>query len=431
MMQKQYRRLVAAVSMAALCTTTACSNLLEVTLPGIVTTDDMQNPRNAQALVNGVVLDFECAWSNYVVATNALSDQMINSNQVALILPWYIRQVLPEFVGLVGTCDGNQGYFPYVPMQTARTGAERAAEIISGFSETAVPTKASMLATVGVYGAYATLALGEGFCEAVITPGTIVPPRAMIQRAEERFSQVLASNPSADIRNMALVGRARARLDLGDFAGAMTDAGAVPRGFSRPVTRGAGERHRWNLQYEFQNNRENKALAYGTVAPRFRTLSFEGVPDPRLGVGAAEGFGNDNTTPFFPHNKATSRSTPMPLASFAEARLTRAEAAARSGNLAMARQLINEMHTEAGLPPFDPSGSATASQVLTQVIDERSRELFLQGGHRLNDMLRFRGTPQQIPFRGEPGSDHPNGRDHRQLDYGTTTCIPLPLAERR
>jgi hypothetical protein len=431
-MQMRIRRLLAGLGCALVTTVAACDNPLEVKLPGVVTEGDLTNPLNATSLANGVVLDFECGWSNYVVAANALSDQLINANTVALIQPWYLRQILPESHanGLTGTCDTFQGYFPYVPLQVTRRGAERAAELIGGFTDAAVPNKAALLATVKVYGAYAALALGEGFCEAVITPGSVVPSREMLQRAEQEFTAVITANPAADLRNMALVGRARVRLDLGNFAGAIADATAVPRGYSRVATRGAGERHRWNLVFEFQNNLDNTAFVYGSVAPRFRNLTFNGVPDPRLGVGAQRGTGNDLTTPFFPHNKATSRATPLPIATFVEARLVRAEAAARSGDLSTARLLINEMHTEAGLPPYDPGNTATAAQVLGQVIDERSRELFMQGGHRLNDMLRFRNTEHKIPFRGEPGSDHPTGRDHRQLDYGPTTCIPLPLAER-
>jgi hypothetical protein len=35
--------------------------------------------------------------------------------------------------------------------------------------------------------------------------------------------------------------------------------------------------------------------------------------------------------------------------------------------------------------------------------------MFAEGGHRLNDHLRFRGTQWAIPFKGEPGSIHPTG----------------------
>ena len=57
-------------------------------------------------------------------------------------------------------------------------------------------------------------------------------------------------------------------------------------------------------------------------------------------------------------------------------------------------------------------------------------ELFVEGAWRLNDMLRFRDSPFEIPFKGEPGSIHPNGFDQTGQVYGSTTCLPLPDAER-
>ena len=64
------------------------------------------------------------------------------------------------------------------------------------------------------------------------------------------------------------------------------------------------------------------------------------------------------------------------------------------------------------------------------VLEERRRELFVEGGHRLNDMLRFRGTQYEIPFLGEPGSIHPDGFDQSGAEYGVTTCFYLPRVER-
>ncbi len=55
----------------------------------------------------------------------------------------------------------------------------------------------------------------------------------------------------------------------------------------------------------------------------------------------------------------------------------------------------------------------------------------MEGGYRFNDHLRLTGTPQAIPFKGQPGSVlHPTGIDATGLPYGTTTCFPLPLVER-
>ena len=58
------------------------------------------------------------------------------------------------------------------------------------------------------------------------------------------------------------------------------------------------------------------------------------------------------------------------------------------------------------------------------VKEERRRQLFVLGGHRLHDMLRF-----NIPFLGDPGSIHPDGRDQTGAEYGNLTCFQLPEVE--
>jgi len=433
-MRKLTKYCLSAVTCFGLLLQTGCQSLLEVELPGKVTGEALNDPINANAIANGVVLGLECGWANYVTATNALSDQLVNASSQGVSQVWYTRNILENDAALLGNCEVGSGLVPYATLQIARNDADRALTLLDGFPDARVPTKATLKATVRTYGAYATLALGEGFCQAVLTPRKIEAPRAALEAAEAAFTDALAlatAANSADLTNMARVGRARARLDLGNFSGARSDAVLVSVGYTKNATRGAGEKQRWNLQFEFQNNTGNGSQRMGSVAPNFRAVTWQGVADPRVSVSATNsGFGNDGITPFFSHNKALSRADGIPIASHREAQLIIAEAAARSADLATARQIINARHTAAGIPGYDPTNTATQDNVIAQVIEERSREMFLEGGHRLNDMLRFRTTAFRIPFRGEPGSIHPTGVDQRNLQYGPTTCIPIPLAEK-
>lgn len=359
---------LAALGCAALLGVAGCKNILEVELPGRVVADDLNNPQNATVLANGVVLSFECAWTNYVTASNALSDQLINASAQGVSQVWYTRQVLDNDPALLGTCDPASGLYPYSTLQVARTGADRAFTLIDGFPDAVVPTKPVLKATVKVYGAYATLALGEGFCNAVLTPGNVQPPAAAVTAAEAAFTEAITLAQAAnntDLLNMARVGRARARLDAGNFPGARSDAELVPATYSRLATRGAAEKQRWNLVFEFQNNIGVAAFRHGSVAPNFRGLTFGGVPDPRVTVSAtASGLGNDNVTPFFSHTKALARDAGLPIATGKEAQLIVAEAAARSGDLATARTIINARHALAGLPAYDPGATATQNEVI-------------------------------------------------------------------
>lgn len=413
--------------------TTACSNLLDVELPGKVVTDQLDDPSLATALANGVVITFECGWSQYVAAANALSDQVISTSGQGNTNVWGLRTVLDNNLNLTDGCDGAVGGYNFlVPLQATRVLADNAFAKIDGFPDARVPTKALLKAQIKTYAAYATIPLGEAFCSMAFNQGPILTPQQALQDAETRLTEALglatAAN-SADLRNMALVGRARVRLDLGNFAGARADAEQVPATYVRNATRGATDRHRWNLLYEFQNNEVSQALRHTTIAPAFRDVRWQGVPDPRVKVTATTLLAGDNISLLYRHAKALSRSDPVLVASGREARLIVAEAAARAGDLATARTVINALHTAAGIPGYDAGNTATQNEVITQVIDERVRELFMEAGARYNDHLRFRATPFKIPFRGEPGSVHPNGVDHRNQQYGSTTCVPLALSE--
>ena len=121
----------------------------------------------------------------------------------------------------------------------------------------------------------------------------------------------------------------------------------------------------------------------------------------------------------------------MMIASYNEARLYIAEAEAWLGNLDLAITEINNLRLglTVPLPTYAVPTAMTQEQVITAVIEERRRVLFDEAGHRLNDMLRYRGTVYNIPFLGETGSIHANGVDQNGDVYGKVTCFDLPLVE--
>jgi hypothetical protein len=66
------------------------------------------------------------------------------------------------------------------------------------------------------------------------------------------------------------------------------------------------------------------------------------------------------------------------------------------------------------LPPY--TGPTDAASITALVLEERNREFFMEGGHRLNDLLRY-----SIPWKV--------GNDQNGAPYGPTTCMPLPETE--
>jgi len=375
------------------------------------------------------VSDLECAWNNYVAGAALIDDEFIQASGNLNQRNWASRRITADEPTMAqGSC--RTAYGLYTPLQTARFQAEDLFKRIDAFPDAKVPNKTVLKAQVRAYGAFALVALGEGFCQMALDGGPLITPKDVLALAETKFSEAISLATTAnnsDLLNMSLVGRARVRLDLGNFAGAIADAQRVPIGYLKVVTRDASDVRRYDALCENITCPQNRNA---TVAPNYRNVTWQGVPDPRVAVSTNNQLAFDNAQiHYFPTKKHTSRDFGLVLASYKEARLFIAEAAARTGDLATARQLINQMHTEAGIPGYDLSGTGDQTAVTAQVIEERRRELFTEGGHRLNDHLRFRGTPFAIPFKGEPGSIFPNGVDATGLPYGTTTCFPLPTVE--
>ncbi len=96
--------------------------------------------------------------------------------------------------------------------------------------------------------------------------------------------------------------------------------------------------------------------------------------------------------PIWTPDKYPSLAATMPVARYAEAQLIVAESKLAANDIPGAVTAINAVRaTRAGVPAYDATGQ-TAAQVLTQIIEERRRELFLEG-HRLGDLRRY-----NLPF---------------------------------
>ena len=112
--------------------------------------------------------------------------------------------------------------------------------------------------------------------------------------------------------------------------------------------------------------------------------------------------------------KYTALTSPMRLASYAEAQLILAEAQAQQDQVASAIATINARRAVDTLPPLS---ATTKAEAIAVVLDERRKALSFEGGHRLNDLLRY-----NIPWK--VGANPFTNRA-----YGSTTCWPHPTRE--
>jgi hypothetical protein len=269
-----------------------------------------------------------------------------------------------------------------------------------------------LVATAAAYSGYSHVLLGEAFCTAAIDAGPELTSAEVLALAEAKFTRAIDAATAVgrtDLLNMALVGRARVRLDLGRGAEAASDAQLVPAGFEKDAASSAASLRSMNRVYQM-NVRDFRV----SIDEPYRDLTYQGVPDPRVpvvntGEAAPDGI---NTTVWIT-TKYPSLDAPTPIARWAEAQLIIAEV--MGGQPAV--DIINTLHAAAGLPPFS---SSDPTEIANQVLEERKRELFLEGQH-LFDTIRF-----NLPLVPPPGT--PYGL--KGGSYGDTRCLPLPNAER-
>ncbi|MGQ0646411.1 MAG: RagB/SusD family nutrient uptake outer membrane protein [Gemmatimonadaceae bacterium] len=388
-------------------TLTACDTLLEADAPSRILESTLLQPSNASVIIAGVVADFECALGNYVLAAGTIADEFMDSQANAATWDFDRRTANPS-TALYAT-GGCGGFGMYTPVSVARFQADQAIRLLGGWTDEQVPGRGALLARANAYAGYSYILLGEGFCSAAVDLGPELTPAQVFALAEQRFTAAMGTaGVPDDIKNMSLVGRARARINQNKRTEAMADALLVPNNFVFNARTTAASGRAENRLF-----RLNNTTGTVTIDSSFRNLTFGGAPDTRVPVVDAGRGGSLPTVRLWTQNKYRSLGDPIPVATWREALLIRAEVA--GGQEAVT--LINQLHTRAGIPAF---ASTDPAVIQTQVREERRRELFLEG-HRLFDTIRF-----DVPLRPPVGAVFPNGGG----TYGTNKCLPLPDIER-
>jgi hypothetical protein len=412
----------------------ACSDItsLDQNNPGQVLARDVYVPANANLLVNGAIGDFECAFHRYVVSQAVFGDELVNAFAQTNNFDWDRRTMAPTHPYGTATCGGTF-QFPghYTPLSVARTTADTILARLQEWTDAEMPTginRTQLIGRAANYAGYSLVLLGESMCSAAINIGPELSKTQLWEEAVARFDVAVTAATTANdnaMLNMARVGRARARLNLGQVAQAGADAAAVPAGFVvNAAALATGNNRQQNVVFV-----HTRVSNFSSVDPSFVDLTFGGVPDPRVTVNVTTTIGTNGFTPIRQVMKYADRGAPIPIARTNEARLIEAEAQVAAGNLQAAVDIINALHTAANIPPYDGTGQS-AAQVLAQVIEERRRELFMEG-QRLGDMNRY-----QLPRLPADGTPFPNGGV-----YSSSACpganaagypfgFPLPDIER-
>ena len=395
-----------------------CGDLLDVELPGAVSQTELDNPILAVTLARSAQADFECMvpsfiWS-YAIWTQELWDAGTGGN----VRAWQLRQ---DQVDGASDCqerifrDGGQTSI-YGQIQTARFQGRNARELIGGFSDADVPDKTQLLATSAMYEAFATLYMGEVYCQArLLHTEPLVGPTAILEAAVTNFTDALALAQTDDVRNAVRVGLARTLARLGRIAEAKTHAEVVPAGFEFLSTHDASPNRRLNwihMQVVVHQMASTPGFRDATH-PGYRNLMVQGVPDPRVQtVECTTCSPMDGITTIWEQLKYPAVDTDIAIATWEEAQLIVAEAELAAGNAALATDAINAVRASWSLPLY---GGGTTAEVFTQLMEERRRELWLEG-QRQGDHTQF-------------GLPYIQGFDHKSRAITGNTCQLLTNSE--
>ena len=389
---------------------------LEATAPDKIETSTLEIPANAGLIVNSAIGNFECALKSYIVDAAMASGEFMDATPTAANWAFDRRDTDPTADTRYAT-NGCDAYGIYTPIQVARGTADRALELLQGWTDAQVPDRQDLIAKAAAYAGYSRILLGEGFCEAAINLGPKLTSNEVFASAEAMFSTAIAAAQTAgdqEILNMAYVGRARARLDQGNKSGAAADAALVPAGFVINATSENAPTIRQNRVQTF-----NQA-GLVSVGATYRDMTVTGsggnqVPDSRVVVLSAGKAGTDNRTPLYIQQKYANSTSPIPVASYKEAQLIIAEA--EQGQTAVT--IINNLRAASGLPAFS---SSDPTAIADEVTESRKRELFLEGQH-LYDVRRL-----NLPL--DPAAGTPYSTVYlKGGNYGTERCFPLPDVE--
>jgi starch-binding outer membrane protein, SusD/RagB family len=417
-MHNDFSRLTSVATLFALA---ACGDItsLKQSNPGQLSAGTIYVPANAQLLVNGLIADFDCAYSRYVTGSALFTDELLNSFANTGTYD-YERRTIVTNSGYGTTGCGNQSSPSiYTTLSTARGVADTALAKLEGWTDEQVLNRTRLVGQAAAYAGYSLVLLGEAMCSAAINVGPEMTPAELYAEANTRFDKAVAAATTANdtpTLMLAILGKARSLLNLGDAPNAAIEAAKVtPATFVYNFTANGTDLRRQN--FVFFHNSQN---SWSTVDSSFRNLTLNGAPDPRVAVTNTGRNGTAAALAIWTPNKYATLTAAMPIAKYAEAQLIIAEAKALAGDLAGAATAINAArNTRTGMAQYDATGQ-TAAQVRTQIIEERRREFFLEG-HRLGDIRRY-----NLPLTPAVGAPYAPGGG----TYGDQRCFPLPDVER-
>jgi hypothetical protein len=424
------RRLSPIVLAAALVASAGCNDFLRVSNPGAIEEPDINNPAYTGLLVNGVIGEFQPAFTSVALYSGVFTDELSG---------WH---GFPENIDIdnrsVALNNGTYNQGVYQPLQSARFMADSVAGLLRSFYGTAANADVR-LARVLNYGGFSYALLGEQYCSAPIGLSRAYTSEELLAFGLERFKQAIdvataakaaattpAATASADsMLTLARLGAARVALDLGNKTDAIAYASLVPAAFSFSVFHVVANARENNPFFSAASGGQSAEWVGITNTP-FETVNGDPrVPHPatteRLQQGSA-------IVPNSPLNFSTyngtavgadfTREASVKFATGLEAQYIVAEAQGNNGtNLAF----LNARRAIGGAAALV---APTEAEFQAALREQRARDLYLTA-HRMGDLRRYKKLyTVDLWQRGAFSYPVP-----APATFGTQECWPLPLSE--
>jgi starch-binding outer membrane protein, SusD/RagB family len=439
----------------ALAVLPACDAFLDVSSPSLAEDPELEDATAMMALLRGTQGDFVHAAAGFAgpgglyLAGALLTDEVVASGV------WRGHRGFSDGYARDNSAEVEQ---LWAAASQARWTAEnlvprmkRVMEQASG-AEEIEETLGNQLATAMLWAGLSNRLMGDNFCHAVVDGGGLQDHRVFYERAERHFTDAIAQATAMGrdtLRQAAHAGRAQTRMMLGNWDGAVADAGQVETLFNFQQTHAffTNREREWNWVFRSFLFENAEATMWGTPFVDWARRDGTTTGDPRLiyDLPTAMPMGRDGRRPFFRQRKFTGTANDVSVAKGTEMRLIEAEALLVRGNWQGAVAKINEVRAfrrtaGGGLPAADrttarmPNVTASnATQAWELLMRERGIELYLEG-RRLPDMRRWKQTPATVPFTvvREAGTGAASTDPRRNvLLVNDDLCIPVSQQERR
>lgn len=402
---------------ALLFLTAGCGDIFDVTNPGQILDDDLNDVDMIPVLITGLSSDVSDIMDDLAFDGARIGDEMAGSGSYGDT--GYFRS---------GWAEQDQVNNVWEQAHEARWMAELHIARIEGLLEPAEFASSPFVARAYVFEGVAHRTLGENYCQVVYsTPdeyGPLQPHDVAFDKAVTAFNNALShASTSPELQTAAHAGLASVYASLGQWSQAVQEAKQVPDDFVYYAYYDSNDDV--NVVWDETHDRPEMSV-WGTYAGTFAPA------DPRAPFtkcdevgGCSHAQGADGTTIHWRQEKYPDIGSDIPILSGKEARLIEAEAALVGGNLGEFTTQINKVRTLFGLPDIQEPATAGALEFPNAYDDawsildgERFLTLWLEG-RRLWDLHRWDhpflngGT---IAWTGEPRRD---------------SCMPVPAGECR